>query len=52
MAGTDKRDPSRKPAGLLGLYIVIAFLVAIVAVSYALGWGEHDDTTEVQQIGG
>ncbi|MBB3911474.1 hypothetical protein [Sphingomonas desiccabilis] len=51
MADTDKKDPSRKPAALLGLYIVIAFLVAITAVYFAFGWGEGDNTAEVQQIG-
>jgi hypothetical protein len=48
---TDPRDPSRKPAKWLGAYIVIAFLVAIVGVYFAFGWGGNDGATQVEQVG-
>jgi hypothetical protein len=50
MAQTNDRDPSKKPAKLLGAYIVIALLVAIAAVYFALGMGESDETTGVEQV--
>jgi hypothetical protein len=50
MAESDDRDPSNKPAKLLGAYIVIAFLVAIAGIYFALGWGQGDNTTQVEQV--